>query len=228
MKKKLICLGLIILLLFGCSNKDASKFKEEYESINGKKVSETNSQRVVTIDEDNPFVYSNGEDIVKMMDNKETFFVYFGDKQCPWCRSSIEKCIESAKKNGIEKIYYVNIWDDEHNEILRDKYTLDDNNNLELVIEGDKSYKTLLKKFDSLLEEYTLTDTNGNSISTGEKRIYAPNYIYVKDGIAKKLISGTSSLQENAYDELTEDMLKEEETMFDEFFRVNNYCDDAC
>ena len=34
----------------------------------------------------------------------------------------IEKAIEGANNNGIDKIYYVAIWDDEGNEILRDKY----------------------------------------------------------------------------------------------------------
>lgn len=228
MKKKLLFLGLIILLLCGCSFRDGSKFKKEYESINGKKVSETSSQRVVIIDKDNPFIYSTAEEIIAMMDSKETFFVYFGDKQCPWCRSSIEKAIESTKKNGIEKIYYINIWDDNHNEILRDKYIINDNNELELVVSGTDDYKELLKRFDSLLEEYILTDSNGKKVATGEKRIFAPNYIYVKDGKAIKLISGTSSLQENAYSELTEEILKDEETIFDNFFKTNNYCDDAC
>lgn len=228
MKKKVLCLTIIVLLLCGCSNRDSSKFKKEYESINGQKVSETNFQRTINIENDNPFIYSSAEEVIKMMDDKETFFVYFGDKQCPWCRSTIEKCIESAKKNGIGKIYYINIWDNDHNEILRDKYKLNDDNEVELVIAGSDSYKELLNRFDSLLEDYTLNDENGNKIKVGEKRIFAPNYLYIKDGEAIKLIDGISVLQNGAYDELTEEILNDQETMFDEFFRVNNYCDEAC
>ena len=52
-----------------------------------------------------------------MIENKETFYVYFGDELCPWCRSVIEKFIEVAKKNDVKKVYYVKIWDDDHNEI---------------------------------------------------------------------------------------------------------------
>ena len=33
--------------------------------------------------------------------------------------------------------------------------------------------------FDSVLSDYTITDSEGNKVATGEKRIYAPNYIYV-------------------------------------------------
>ena len=54
------------------------------------------------------------------------------------------------------------------------------------------------------------------------------NYLYIKDGEAIKLIDGISVLQNGAYDELTEEILNDQETMFDEFFRVNNYCDEAC
>ena len=37
-----------------------------------------------------------------------------------------EKSIEVAKEKNIEKIYYIDIWDDDGNEILRDKYILHD------------------------------------------------------------------------------------------------------
>ena len=55
-------------------------------------------------------------------------------------------------------------------------------------------------------------------ISVGEKRIFAPNYIYVEKGTAKKLIAGTSDLQKNSRDELTKEILEDEEKIFQNFF----------
>ena len=36
--------------------------------------------------------------------------------------------------------------------------------------------------FDSILDDYILTDNDGKSVSTGEKRIYTPLLIFVKNG----------------------------------------------
>ena len=82
--KKIVSILLIVVLMIsvtGCviSNdiKDSEKFKEEYESQNGKKSKSGKENRKVSISEDNPFVYTTAEDISKKMDNKETFIVYF-------------------------------------------------------------------------------------------------------------------------------------------------------
>ncbi len=218
----LLVIGLIILNLVGCGSKksleDAKKFKDEYESLNDTLNSAGKKFRELSIDENNPFIYSTGLEIVKKIENKETFYVYFGSKYCPWCRSVIEKCIEIAKKNNIEKIYYVDIWDEDHVEILRDTYKINDDGKLELVKEGSEGYKELLEYLDDVLSEYTLTDQNGNAISVGEKRIFAPNFIYVKDGKAIKLTSAISDNQKTSNDELSDEILKDEEEKFTEFF----------
>ncbi len=224
----LIVLCVSVFMLSGCMESDAKKFKNEYESLNGKTSSYGDKYRSVSIDKDNPFVYSSAEEIIDMIENKESFFVYFGDKQCPWCRSAIEKAIEVASMYDIDTIYYVNIWDDDHNEILRDKYELNDNNEPTLLNKGAKGYKKLLKYFDDLLADYTLTDEDGNEIKIGEKRIYAPNFIYVKKGKAIKLIEGTSDLQKDSNEKLTNKMLKDEEKQFKSLFSLNNSCGKEC
>lgn len=222
----ILCAG--IFSLVGCANSDAMKFKDEYEGLNGKTSSYGSKYRDVSIDKDNPFVYASTSDIVKMMDDNETFFVYFGDKQCPWCRSAIEKAIEVSKKYNVGTIYYVNIWDDEHNELLRDKYELDDENKPKMVSAGTKEYKKLLKYFDNVLADYTLTDDEGNEVSVGEKRIFAPNFIYVKEGKAIKLVEGTSDVQKDANAKLTDEMLKDEEKQFKTLFSLSKSCDKEC
>ena len=229
MKKYLLTIITVfaLLLLNGCANNDASKFKEDYESLNGV---ETNGKmnRTVTIDKNNPFVYTTGEEIAKRIENKETFYLYVGDTMCPWCRSVIEMAIKKAHEYGVEKIYYIHIWDSEHNEIFRDKYELTEDGKLSKVVEGTEGYKKLLTYFDSVLSDYTLTDANGNKVSTNEKRIYAPNYFYVDKGNVKKMIEGISSTQTDAREELTEEILKDEEDLFDEFFKSATSCDDKC
>ena len=220
MKRKIflfICL-LLIIISCGCSNKKALEFKKEYESVNDKETPNGKKYRTVSIDENNSYKKVNAKTILEKISNKETFYVYFGDKLCPWCRSVIEKSIEISKKNKIDKIYYVSIWNDDKEEVLRDKYKLQ-NNEVKKELDGTEEYQKLLKIFDKLLSDYTLTNEQGEKVNVGEKRIYAPNFIYVEKGIPKKLITGISDKQTGAYDKLTDEILKDEEKQFKEFFQ---------
>ena len=241
MKKKVLLLMILLMGIFtltGCFGKDSTKenkddkdnksaiaFKQDYEEINGKVNKNGKEHRTIKIDENNKFVETTAEEIVKMIENKETFYVYFGSRLCPWCRSTIGMADKISRDNDIEKIYYVDIWDDEGNEILRDKYTINDGK-LEKVSDATESYKKLLEYFNDYLEDYTLTDNSGNKISVGEKRIYAPNYVYVENGKVLRLTTGTSDKQKDSREELTEEILNDEEKMFNEFFA--NSCNDKC
>lgn len=210
--KKIFTITLIMILtltLTGCSEKkvektDALKFKEEYEKINGEKNEKYNVvTRTLNIPEDNPMVYATAEEILTKMENKETFVVYFGFSECPWCRSVIEELIHVAKDLEVEKVYYVDVKE------LRDVKELDENNNVYTSKEGDEHYMKLLEKLDSVLADYTLTDNDGNEISTGEKRIYAPNVVGIANGKPTELETGESEKLTNPYDELTDEMRTE-------------------
>ena len=231
MKKKFV-LGILLVvfigILYGCKkdNKYALEFKNEYEALNGLVNKNGKEHRTITISEDNPYIKTTPEEIVKKIENKETFYLYVGDPLCPWCRSVLEKSIEVAKKKDVKAIYYIEIWDDEGTEILRDKYELQESKIVK-TIEGTDSYKKLLEYFDSVLSEYNLTNEKGEKISTGEKRIYAPNYFYINDGIVKNMIEGISDKQKDSREELTKEMLEDEEKIFNDFFV--DYCDlDGC
>ena len=211
MKKILvIILTLAILVtLTGCTKKeitktDAIKFKEEYESLNGTK-NESNGKeyRTISIDEDNPFIYSTAEEISKKIDNKETFIVYFGFKECPWCRSVLEELVAVAKKNNIEKIYYVDVKE------IRDVKEINEDGNINTTKEGTEGYNSLIEKMSNVLEDYTLTNENDEKIEVGEKRIYAPNVVAISNGKALQLETGISKKQTDGYQELTEEMKKE-------------------
>ncbi len=234
MKYKLLIVLLLVIGVFTIltvNNKKEDKkiglaFKTDYEEVNGKENKNGKKHREVNISEDNKFIEITVSDLIKKIDNEETFYVYFGSRLCPWCRSTIEKADKISRDNNIEKVYYIDIWDDEGNEILRDKYIVNDNNELEVVIEKSEEYAKLLEIFDSVLDNYTLTNSDGEEVETNEKRIYAPNYIYVEKGKAVRLVTGISELQKDSREELTEEMLAEEEKIFSEFFA--NSCNDLC
>ncbi len=232
MKRKLSLLLIIILFIcisVGCTKKeekptdepvatDAVKFKEEYEELNGQKNNSGQEHRTISIPEENPIVYATASEIIEKIENKETFYVYFGSRYCPWCRSVIVKALEVANKNNIDKIYYVDAWSDDHVEALRDTYELDDNNKPVLKKEGAEGYQELLQYFDNVLSDYTLTTSKGKTVKVGEKRLFLPNFIYVEEGKAIELVEGQSEKQEGSRDELTDEILADEEEIFTSFF----------
>ena len=134
MKKKLLVVLTVLIgltALTGCTlfkkehRQAALDFKKEYEQINDKVARGDLKYRSLNINEDNPYVKVDPSEIVKKIENKETFYLYVGDHLCPWCRSGLEKAIEVAMKEGIKDIYYIDFWDDNHTEILRDLYTVE-------------------------------------------------------------------------------------------------------
>ena len=206
--KKLLMIILIGVLLVGCSNKekevsDSLKFKEEYESINGEVSYGENTYRELSIDKDNPIIYKSAKDIVEMIDNKETFVVYFGFGTCPWCRSVISNLINVAKDLEIDTIYYVEVKE------IRDVLKLDADKDAYIDKEGTNDYYDLLNRLNDVLDDYTLKDEEGNEIGTNRKRIYAPNIVAVVDGNATKMTTGISDKQEDAYMELTDEINKD-------------------
>ncbi len=231
MYKKVILITLIFLSLFivtSCGNsekkdnKNAIAFKNDYESKNGKVNSKGDSYRSINISDNNVFVEITEEELLKKIENKESFYIYFGSTLCPWCRSVIEMADKVSRENEIDVIYYLDIWDEEGKEIFRDKYTLNSKNKPEVEIEGSEVYKKILELSGDLLEDYTLKDSKGNKISIGEKRIYAPNFIYFLAGKPFRLITGISSKQTESSAVLTEEILNEEESIFNSFF--SNSC----
>ena len=213
MKKNIIIFMMGIVLLFsftGChnnketSNADAVKFKEEYEALNNTKNEKNGKQhRVLDFDEDNSFIYTSASEIIKMMEDKENFVVYFGFASCPWCRSAIPTLMEVADDLELYPIYYVDVKE------IRDTKVINEEGKVVTEKEGTEEYYQLLEKMDSVLENYTLTNQDGNEVETGEKRIYAPNIVSVIDGEAVELTDGISPNQTDAYMELTDKMKKE-------------------
>lgn len=208
--KKFLTITLVlfaVIFISGCENKeissDATKFKEEYESLNNQDSSSEKKIREVTIPKDNPITYVTAEEIVDKINNKETFVVYFGYPSCPWCRSMIEQLIKSAQDNNQEKVYYVDAYD------IRDTFEINSEGIPEKTKDGSTGYNELINLMSEVLSDYTLTNDAGEIINVGEKRIYAPNVVAVVNGKAEKMVEGVSSKLTDPYGELTDEMKEE-------------------
>ena len=185
----------------GCTDKttDAYKFKQEYEILNNQDNGNGKKYRTLDIDKNNKIVYSTAKEIVEKTKNKETFIVFFGFSTCPWCRSMVENLVNLSIENDIE-VYYVDVLD------IRDTIEYIDGE-VKTTKEGDKDYMKLIELYSDVLDDYTITNDE-EQISTGEKRIYAPNVIAVINGEAKEKVEGISDDLKDPYGEITEKMKK--------------------
>lgn len=201
-----ILLTIFILKPFNKETKitDSIKFKEEYEKLNNK------DNINITISENNPFIYSNASNIIKRINNKETFVIYFGFNKCPYCRSVLPSLIEVSEYLEVDKIYYVDISD------IRDTIIINNDNELETTKEGTKEYNELLEILNDVLEDYTLEDKEGNTISTDKKRIYAPSIVTVVEGEIIDLETGIS----DDFDIDKELSKKDKKEIYDNFYKI--------
>lgn len=228
MKKVLIITGVFIsiILLSGCMHgNDALKFKEEYESLNGKTNNNNKEYREIEIAINNPFIYTDLKKINKMIEKKKTFIVYFGANWCPWCRSVLPTAIEEAEKAGVNKIYYIDVRpDNDIEKDIRDIYDTNEKGKIYLSHKGTDDYHTFIKYASSVLPEYSshVVDVSGTKFA-GQKRVGAPSFILVKEGIVTKLETGVSDAQNDPYmlinTGLKEDMQSKFKSLYDEFLK---------
>ena len=177
MKKNVIILSVIVvialviaILFFLLNNKgmsDGERFKQEYEELN-------DSHLEVNIDSDNMIKYISLEEAIDIIKN-DTGVIYFGYPSCPWCRNAVPVLLDAASSTSLDTIYYVNAYN------IRDVKEIDDGN-IVTTNEGDRLYDDLLEVLDDILDPYTLTLDNGEVIDLGEKRLYVPMVLFVKDG----------------------------------------------
>lgn len=212
MKKKVLIL-LFILIIIGIvigailvknnnyKKTDAYKFKTEYEKLNGETSKSGKKYRELDIPKNNRMKYSTAKEIVKKIDNNESFVVYFGFAACPWCRSMVNNLIDLSIKNKVD-IYYVDVYD------IRDILEVVDGK-IKTTKEGDKYYMELLDRLDLVLSDYSLTDEEGKKIETKEKRIYAPNVVTVVNGLPEKMVEGISEDLKDPYGKITDKMKKD-------------------
>ena len=232
MKKKILFLFVAMLTIFtltGCGKNAGKEFKEEYEAINGRTLKGDIKYRDLNIPEKNPYEKVSIDKIAEMINNKETFYLYVGDPLCPWCRSGIEKMIEVANREGIKKIYYVDFWDDEHNETLRDLYDIEvadgQVTKVTKIREEEAGYKVLYQAVYDYIQEYRVAkDGVEYPVGDGIKKVFGGDHFSFKDGKCVKYVSLRSSKLEKATDVLSEEVLKDQDEQFTKFFEKDNVC----
>lgn len=197
---------------------DSIKFKDEYESLNNQLNPSGKTYKSVSIDSNNPVVYSSIENIQKVIKNG-TGVIYFGFKECPWCRTAVPVLLDAAKETGINRIYYFNDFS------IRDVKELDEETGkIVTTQEGTKEYYELL----DILGEYASVYKGLNDDEV--KRLYAPTVVFVKSGEIIGTHVGTIDSQESGYDELTNDQYMELKKKYTDYMSkiVGTVCDDAC
>ncbi len=208
---------------------DANKFKEAYESLNDT-IRESDGEKYnnVQIDSDNPIKYVDTKEALDVLNEKQAI-LYIGANWCPWCRNAVPVLFDVAKKYNVDTIYYLELDNEKSNFKIQDGKAVETNH-------GTETYYELLKKLDSILEEYTLTDEKGKTYKTGEKRIYMPFVVAIKDGEVINSHVGTVDLDkgQTKYDALTEEQRLKLNAIYSDMFvktfiEPDNTCnDEAC
>ena len=202
MKKKVLIIALLSLLLIplvGCkkeqdSKSDALKFKEEYESLNKKTNENGNLYRVITINEENPIIYTTYEELANKIADDENFLVYFGTSTSEYCRSVVPYLLEQAKTQGIDKIYYVDISKKEESK---------EQEGTKAISAEDQYYTDVLNKLNQeSIDDSTLA-------------------VFINGEMAGKT-TGVSSSQRKGSDELTKEMKDEMLEKFKELYITYN------
>lgn len=208
--KVLMCAVMTIVLLTGALIKcidndnlvenDATKFKNEYEILNGKKKNQSNdTHEKITIPSTNLMIYASYNEVEELI-TKGTGVIYFGFPECPWCRAAVPVLIDAANEVGLDKIYYFNALK------IRDKKHLNEFGEIITDEEGTAEYTKLIQLLYDYLGEYEGLD------NPNVKRLYFPTVVFVKDGHIIGTHIGTldshddvkNSLNELQYNELRE------------------------
>lgn len=196
--KKIITVMMSFLLLMGCTStpqNDATRFKIEYESLNGKENKAGRDYVEMEIPVDNPMVYADIDELLDVIQSDG--IIYFGFEECPWCRNALPILIESAKEKKVEKIYYYNIKE------IRDKLVLDEEGKVQVEKEKSDDYQ---KIYEALYEDLSVYEgLNDDSI----KRLYAPTVMFIKNGKVVKMHEGTVESQVDSNIPMNDKEMKE-------------------
>lgn len=223
----IVCSVLAIISYLGVKNSefsDALKFKKEYESLNGKVSYGENKYKDLNISKNNPIKYSNYDEIIDVINNG-TGIIYLGFPECPWCRTAVPVLLDVAKDNKIDKIYYLNIKDERDSYVIEDgKLTLALNDDGE-EIKGTEGYFKLLDALKDNLSDYIISYED-KTYEVGEKRIYAPSVIFVKDGKVLGIQVSTVEGQTDPFKNLTEEQYEELYSIYEGY--ANNIYSSTC
>ena len=201
---------------------DELKFKEEYESINGQEKSNGSVYKTIDIPKDNNVEYLTDEETVKFLENG-TGIIYMGFKECPWCRNAVPVLLQAAKNAGMKKVYYLDVTD------IKSTIVINAKGKAEITKKGTDAYYEIMDLLDDYLVDYTMKNSKGKDVKTGEKRIMSPTVITVKEGVVTGFHVGTidgHEMVDGALPDLTEKEQGELNDIYAEM--INTVSDSAC
>lgn len=211
-----LIVGIILYVVFDdSSSRDEKKFKNEYESLNGKKNDNGKKYMSIEIPKDNNVTYADFDKTMEFLENG-TGILYLGFPECPWCRNAIPVLIDMAWENEISDIYYFNALS------IRDVKELKDGK-IVTTKKGTKEYYKLVEKLSDFIGPYE--GLEDESI----KRIYFPTAVFIQGGKIVGSHIGTVDSQEDPYKALTKSQKKELEKIYTENInKIYGACDDSC
>ena len=235
--KMIIALILIALVLVACycgyqykagnwegavkQTEDEKKFETEYETLNGTANETGVAHKTVNIAKDNNIKYITLEEADKKL-SEGSGVIYFGFASCPWCRNLVPTLLDVAKEEELEEIYYVNLLDEEGND-LRSKYTLNNKNKPKKEKDASLEYYNILASLSEYLSQYVLYTENGKEIEVPEKRLSAPTVVAVKEGVVLDVYEATVEMTEEdagAVKVFTKDDKKNAEKAYKELIKI--------
>lgn len=206
---------LAYLKMINTVDTDAIKFKKEYESLNGEEASSEKVYKEISISKNNPVKYATYDELIDVIENG-TGVIYLGFPGCPWCRTALPVLFDVLEKNNVKTLYYLNILNERDSYVVVDgelTYQLDDDGN---EIKGTEGYHKLLEALDENLTDYIIS-YEGETYETGEKRIYAPTVIFVRNGKVIGLHVSTVESQLSGYDPITQEQYEELFTIYEDY-----------
>ena len=235
--KMIIALILIALVLVACycgyqykagnwegavkQTEDEKKFETEYETLNGTANETGVAHKTGNIAKDNNIKYITLEEADKKL-SEGSGVIYFGFASCPWCRNLVPTLLDVAKEEELEEIYYVNLLDEEGND-LRSKYTLNNKNKPKKEKDASLEYYNILASLSEYLSQYVLYTENGKEIEVPEKRLSAPTVVAVKEGVVLDVYEATVEMTEEdagAVKVFTKDDKKNAEKAYKELIKI--------
>ena len=177
--KRLVAMILALCLLAACcltaALADSSALADYYMELNGVERESSPGKYYLTLDlpHDAPIEFVSPEEAIKVQNG----FIYFSANWCPHCRNFIGILLDVAKELNMDNLYYSSAED------IKTQWELDENNKPVITKEAGEHYYELLDWLAPVIADYTLTDSEGNAVPTGEKRIYMPSLIKVVDGV---------------------------------------------
>ena len=204
---------------------DEKKFKDEYESLNS-----TENNKKISIMSDNNIKYITMDEANKLLDSGSGV-IYFGFAGCPWCRNMVPVLLDAMQSAGLDTIYYVNIRPNSKKENdIRDEYTLDSRNKAKKTRDASESYYEVLRALANELGDYVLETDSGKKVNTGEKRLYAPTVVVVKNGVVIGFHEGTFDGHEMDKNHKLPDLTKEQEKELLNVYTkmITRYLDAGC